>query len=92
MGLYRVALRALPAATRVWFGDLRERGTARALAAATAAAVSPALLGAEFAAVELASSGECGGGGLDDAGELTVKASRGAREVTARYDRSTTRR
>ena len=86
VGLYRVALRALPAATRVWFGDLRERGTARALAAATAAAVSPALLDAEFAAVELASSGGYGGGGLDDAGELTVKASRGAREVTARYE------
>ena len=36
--------------------------------------------------MELASSGGYGGGGLDDAGELTVKASRGAREVTARYE------
>ena len=44
VGLYHTALRALPAAVRVWFGDLRERNVARALAAATAAAVSPALL------------------------------------------------
>jgi hypothetical protein len=41
VGLYSTALRALPAAVRVWFGDLKERNVARALAAATAAAVSP---------------------------------------------------
>ena len=75
VGLYSTALRALPAAVRVWFGDLKERNVARALAAATAAAVSPALLAAEFDAVERFSSGTFGGGGGDDAaGELTIKA------------------
>jgi hypothetical protein len=87
VGLYHAALRALPAAVRVWFADLRDKNFARALASATASCVSPALLAAEFDAVERASKGTYGGGGLDDdAGELTIKASRGNREVVARYD------
>ena len=87
VGLYHAALRALPAAVRVWFADLRDKNFARALASATASCVSPALLAAEFDAVERASKGNYGGGGLaDDAGELTIKASRGNREVVARYD------
>ena len=87
VGLYHAALRALPAAVRVWFADLRDKGFAGALASATAACVSPALLAAEFDAVERASEGNYGAGGLDDdAGELTIKASRGNREVIARYD------
>lgn len=71
----------------MWFADLRDKGFAGALASATAACVSPALLAAEFDAVERASEGNYGAGGLDDdAGELTIKASRGNREVIARYD------
>jgi hypothetical protein len=39
---------------------------------------------AAFEAVERSSSGTYGGG--DAAGELTIKAARGSREVTARYE------
>jgi hypothetical protein len=49
--LYAAVLQALPASARVWFADLRDRGTAAATERYTAAAVSGQLLAAELAAV-----------------------------------------
>ncbi len=50
--LYAGALHALPASARTWFGDLRDRGTAVAVEAYTAAVVSPALIAAELQDVQ----------------------------------------
>ncbi len=44
-------LQALPASARLWFSDLRDRGTSAAVERYTAASVSGGLLAAEFAAV-----------------------------------------
>ena len=51
--LYGAVLRSLPASARTWFGDLRDRGTAAAVEAYTAAAESPALLAAEIANIQV---------------------------------------
>ncbi len=51
--LYGAVLRSLPARARTWFGDLRDRGTAAAVEAYTAAAESPALLAAEIANIQV---------------------------------------
>lgn len=49
--LYAAVLQALPASARLWFADLRDRGTAAAVERYTAAAVSGQVLAAELAAV-----------------------------------------
>lgn len=49
--LYAAVLQALPASARLWFTDLRDRGTAAATERYTAGAVSGLLLAAELAAV-----------------------------------------
>ena len=65
--LYGAVLRALPASARTWFGDLRDRGTAAAVEAYTAAVESPALLAAEMAHIQVWKGGgvtcRCGMGG-----------------------------
>ena len=78
--LYALALRVLPAAARQWFGAMRERGMRASVEAYTSSYVSPALLEAELAAV---SSGGPSSEGLG--GELSVRASRAARLVSASY-------
>lgn len=63
--LYAAVLQALPASARLWFADLRDRGTAAATERYTSAAVSGQLLAAELAAVTEASGmgrGGCGAG------------------------------
>ena len=49
--LYAAVLQALPASSRLWFADLRDRGTVGATERYTSAAVSGQLLAAELAAV-----------------------------------------
>ncbi len=49
--LYAAVLQALPASARLWFADLRDRGTAAATERYTSGAVSGQLLAAELAAV-----------------------------------------
>lgn len=49
--LYAAALQGLPASARLWFADLRDRGTAAATERYTSSAVSGQLLAAELAAV-----------------------------------------
>jgi hypothetical protein len=58
--LYAAVLQALPASARLWFADLRDRGTAVAIERYTSAAVSGQLLAAELAAVtEVRQRGAC---------------------------------
>ena len=90
LGAYRACLSALPALTRTWFSDLKDASVARALASNTATAISPFLLEREFDAVERAATGAFSGFAFgehraDSAGELTVRVSRGAREISATY-------
>jgi hypothetical protein len=90
LGAYRACLSALPALTRTWFSDLKDASVARALASNTAVAISPFLLEREFDAVERAATGAFSGFAFgehraDSAGELTVRVSRGAREISATY-------
>ena len=86
LGAYRACLVALPALTRTWFSDLKDVPTARALSHATATAVSPFLLEREFDAVERAASKNgFADGDADSAGDLTVRVSRGAGEISATY-------
>ncbi|KAL4857852.1 3-hydroxyisobutyryl-CoA hydrolase [Chlorella vulgaris] len=54
--LYAAVLQALPASARLWFADLRDRGTAAAVERYTAAAVSGQVLAAELAAVTAAAA------------------------------------
>ena len=91
LGAYRACLSTLPALTRTWFSDLKDASLARALANATAAAVSPFLLEREFDAVERAARGDgfvgsaLGERAADSAGELSVRVSRGTGEISATY-------
>jgi hypothetical protein len=73
--LYAGLLRALPVSCRLWFGDLRDRGTAAALERYTAATASVGLLAAEYAAVEEVSRG--------GDSRFIVRAAPAAREVVA---------
>lgn len=75
--LYAGMLRALPVPCRLWFADIRDRSISAALEKYTAASVSPALLSAEFAAVEEMATNI----GLYD--KFTIRASPAAREVSA---------
>ncbi len=78
--LYAALLRALPVPARLWFGDLRDRAAAAALEGYTAAAVSPRLLAAEYAAADaLAADG-------DRFDKFTVRAVPGSREIQARLE------
>ena len=80
--LYALLLRVLPAAARQWFGDLRERGLRTSVEAFTSGYVSPALIEAELETVSAsASAGASEGLG----GELSIKANRASRLVTASY-------
>ncbi|KAL4457478.1 hypothetical protein ABPG75_012343 [Micractinium tetrahymenae] len=75
--LYAAALQALPASARLWFADLRDRGTAAATERYTSVAVSGQLLAAELAAVTEAASAF---GKFD---KLSVRANATSREVIA---------
>lgn len=75
--LYWGVLQALPASARLWFGELRDRGTAAAIERYTAAHVTPSLLAAELAAVRGLAAG------LSKYDKFSVKASAATREVTA---------
>jgi hypothetical protein len=50
---YRGLLLALPASTALWFGDLRDRGTAAAVESYTRAEHSPVLLAHELAIIQV---------------------------------------
>lgn len=65
--LYAAVLQALPASARLWFADLRDRGTAAATERYTAAAVSGQLLAAELAAVTEVGAGQLCKWGLHQA-------------------------
>jgi hypothetical protein len=63
--LFGAALHALPASSRTWFSDLRDRGTSVAVEAYTAAAISPALLESELQHVQVRVCViVCGGAGV----------------------------
>jgi hypothetical protein len=78
--LYAALLRALPVPARLWFGDLRDRAAAAALEGYTAAAVSPRLLAAEYAAADALAAGG------DRFDKFTVRAAPGSREIVARLE------
>ena len=82
--LYAAALRALPASVRTFVSDMKPQRDAKRLTVATAAAVSPTLVAAEFRAV--AAYAFAGAGAADGAGSLVIKPSTTAREVIARYE------
>ncbi|PRW55988.1 E3 ubiquitin- ligase listerin [Chlorella sorokiniana] len=75
--LYAAVLQALPASARLWFADLRDRGTAAATERYTSGAVSGQLLAAELAAVTEAASTF---GKFD---KFSVRANATSREVIA---------
>ena len=50
---YRGLLLALPASTALWFGDLRDRGTAAAVESYTREQHSPVLLAHELAIIQV---------------------------------------
>jgi len=75
--LYAGMLRTLAVPCRLWFADLRDRSASVALEKYTAAAVSPALLDAEFAMVEELA------GGIDRFEKISIRSNPAAREVLA---------
>jgi hypothetical protein len=75
--LYSALLFALPSEVRLWYGELRDRGTIAALRHYTMAHVSPWLLAREYSSVE-AMAGE-----LEADGKFSVRASLATREVLA---------
>lgn len=62
---YRGLLLALPASAALWFGDLRDRGTAAAVESYTRGVHSPMLLAHELAVIQV-SQGQLGLGILHD--------------------------
>ena len=81
--LYAAALRALPASVRTFVSDMKPQRDAKRLTVATAAAVSPTLVAAEFAPSPPTPSPAPR---ADGAGSLVIKPSTTAREVIARYE------
>ncbi|GAB4820968.1 hypothetical protein N2152v2_008014 [Parachlorella kessleri] len=75
--LYSALLQALPASARLWFSDLRDRGTSAAVERYTAASVSGGLLAAEFAAVMEAALA------FGKSGKFSARANPTSREVIA---------
>ena len=75
--LYAAVLQGLPASARLWFADLRDRGTAAATERYTSGAVSGQLLAAELAAVSEAAKAF---GKFD---KFSVRANATSREVIA---------
>jgi hypothetical protein len=79
--LYAALLRALPACARVWFGGL-PRQLSGPIEEYTKYRVSPGLIDGNITAVQNAAADVKGDKAF---GELSVKATRSTREVTALY-------